>query len=53
MNDKRQYIESSIIISLFSQPVFYITHQCVCQQAQNGNIDNKLLVELFEFLHVN
>jgi hypothetical protein len=53
VDDNRQYIESAIFISLFSQPIFYITHQCVCQQFHNNNIDANLLIELLKFLDDN
>ena len=35
-----------INITLFSQPVFHITHKCICQQLCLGSIDNDLLLEL-------
>jgi hypothetical protein len=39
-------LKQMIIITLFSQHIFYITHKCVCQQIEVGTIDNELLVEL-------
>jgi hypothetical protein len=39
-------LKQMIIITLFSQHVFYITHKCVCQQIEVGTIDDELLVEL-------
>ena len=35
-----------ILLSLFSQPNFYITHNCICQQFKTGTIDSDLLVNL-------
>jgi type III secretory pathway component EscV len=32
-----------ILLSLFSQPNFYITHTCICQQFKSENIDHDLL----------
>jgi hypothetical protein len=32
-----------ILLSLFSQPNFYITHTCICQQLKSGIINNDLL----------
>jgi hypothetical protein len=50
IEDKHQYIESVLCLSLFSQPIFYVTHQCVCQQFHNGNIEPNLLIKLLKFL---
>jgi hypothetical protein len=35
-----------ILLSLFSQPNFYIIHNCICQQFNDGTIDYNLLQEL-------
>ena len=35
-----------ILLTLFSQPNFYITHICISQQFKLGKIDNDLLVVL-------
>lgn len=51
VTDKQQFIEASTFISLFSQPIFYVTHQCICQQYKNETIDPNLLNKLFEFLN--
>jgi len=32
-----------ILLSLFSQPNFYITHTCICQQFKSGTIDIELI----------
>ena len=45
-NEQKESMKLLILISLFSQNVFYITHKCVCQQINSGNIDDALLVEL-------
>lgn len=39
-------LKQMIIIILFSQDIFYITHKCACQQIEVGTIDNDLLIEL-------
>jgi hypothetical protein len=35
-----------ILLSLFSQPNFYITHTCICQQFKSETIDNDLINDL-------
>ncbi len=35
-----------ITILLFSQQIFHITHNCICQLFEFGTIDNSLLVQL-------
>jgi hypothetical protein len=35
-----------VLLTLFSQTLFYITHKCVCQQLTTGTIDKNLLNEL-------
>jgi hypothetical protein len=44
--DKQESLRQLILISLFSQHLFYITHKCICQQIKLGMVDNDLLVEL-------
>jgi hypothetical protein len=39
-------IKQLILLTLFSQDIFYIMHKCVCQQIELGTIDNKLTVQL-------
>jgi hypothetical protein len=39
-------LDQLITISLFSQPLFHITHKCICQQLDKNEIDDDLLVEL-------
>jgi hypothetical protein len=39
-------LDQLITISLFSQPMFHITHKCICQQLDKNEIDDYLLVEL-------
>ena len=44
--EKEEAIKKQIILAtLFSQPLFHITHKCVCQQFELGTIDTDLLVE--------
>jgi len=35
-----------VLLTLFSQTLFYITHKCVCQQLTTGTVDKNLLNEL-------
>jgi len=44
--EKKESIRQIILISLFSEHIFYIFHKCICQQIELGIIDNELLVEL-------
>jgi len=44
--EKQTSIRQLILIILFSQQVFYITHKCICQQIELNIIDEELLVEL-------
>jgi hypothetical protein len=46
ITEKQESIREIILMSLFSQHVFYITHKCICQQIELGIIDEELLVEL-------
>ena len=49
MNDSSKLndnLKMFVLLTLFSQPIFYITHQCICQQLTLGTIDDHLLVEL-------
>jgi len=43
---KQESLRQLILYTLFSQQLFHITHQCVCQQINVGTIDSDLLVEL-------
>lgn len=45
-DDTYQDLTKILLTSLFVQPLFYITHKCICQQFETGIIDNDLLVEL-------
>ena len=44
-----------VLLMLFSQTIFHITHKCICQQLTTGTIDKNLLSDLkthlFEVLH--
>ena len=44
--EQKDMINQIIVISLFSQQLFYIMHKCICQQFDKGEIDETLLVEL-------
>jgi hypothetical protein len=39
-------INNTLSIILFSQPLFHMTHKCICQHMKLGVIDNQLLSEL-------
>ena len=45
-SEKEESIKQLILISLFSQHLFHITHKCICQQIEIGTIDHELLVEI-------
>jgi hypothetical protein len=45
-DEKHETLRHIILITLFSQHIFYIMHQCICQQIETGNIDDDLLVNL-------
>ncbi len=36
-------INLEILLTLFSENIFYITHKCICQQITTGHIDSDLL----------
>jgi hypothetical protein len=42
--EKQESIRQLILIILFSQDIFYITHKCICQQIETSVIDDNLLV---------
>jgi hypothetical protein len=39
-------INLEILLTLFSENIFYITHKCICQQITTGRIDTELLSKL-------
>jgi hypothetical protein len=39
-------INLEILLTLFSENIFYITHKCICQQITTGHIDTDLLENL-------
>ena len=39
-------INLEILLTLFSENIFYITHRCICQQITTGHIDTDLLENL-------
>ena len=43
VKDNYDYV---VLLTLFSQTLFYITHRCVCQQLTTGTVDTNLLNEL-------
>jgi hypothetical protein len=43
--EKQDCVKQLVLISLFSQYLFHITHKCICQQIELGRIDDTLLVD--------
>ena len=43
VKDNYDYV---VLLTLFSQTLFYITHRCVCQQLTTGTVEPSLLNEL-------
>jgi hypothetical protein len=43
--EKQDCVKQLVLISLFSQYLFHITHKCICQLIELGTIDDALLVE--------
>lgn len=41
-----QQVRQLVLLILFSQNIFYITHKCICQQMEQGTINDDLLVSL-------
>ena len=39
-------VNLEILLTLFSENIFYITHKCICQQITTGHIDTELLSKL-------
>jgi hypothetical protein len=39
-------VNLEILLTLFSENIFYITHKCICQQITTGRIDTELLQKL-------
>jgi len=50
--EKHDCVKQLVLISLFSQYLFHITHKCICQQIELGRIDDTLLDE-FRHLSVD
>ena len=48
--EKQESIRQLILIILFSQDIFYVTHKCICQQIETSVIDHDLLVNLKQIL---
>jgi hypothetical protein len=49
MEEHEKYLETVIILSLFSKDSFYLFHKCICQQLTLGTIESDLLVPLKEY----
>lgn len=45
-DENKESIRALILITLFSQNIFYITHKCICQHIETSIIDEHLLVQL-------
>jgi hypothetical protein len=39
-----------VLLILFSKPIFYVTHKCICQQFNTGSIDSQLIEELNQYI---
>ena len=39
-------VNLEILLTLFSENIFYITHKCICQQITTGHIDIELIAKL-------
>lgn len=44
--EQYQQVRQLVLLILFSQNIFYITHKCICQQMEQGTINDDLLVSL-------
>jgi hypothetical protein len=44
--DQEKQVRQLLLMILFSQNIFYITHKCICQQIELNTIDDDLLVTL-------
>ena len=44
--DQEKQVRQLLLMILFSQNVFYITHKCICQQIELNTINDDLLVTL-------
>lgn len=47
-SEHHESLKQLILISLFSQNLFHITHKCICQQIEVGVIDDELIDELIK-----
>jgi hypothetical protein len=47
--EKEKDIREIIVITLFSQHLFHITHVCVCQLLETGKIDEAVITKLKKF----
>jgi hypothetical protein len=48
--DYRNNIDLLVYLTLFSKEHFHLTHKCICQQLNNGHIDNHLLEDLSQIV---
>ncbi len=51
--EQQDSINQFMFMNLFSQPLFHITHQCICQQIDLGIIDDQLLRKVEEKVKEN
>ena len=42
----KQNTDNLIFMTMFSHPLFYLTHQCICKMLVNGPVDAELIGEL-------
>ena len=42
----KQNTDNLIFMTMFSQQIFYLSHQCICKMLVNGQVNNELIGEL-------
>ena len=42
----KQNTDNLIFMTMFSQQIFYLSHQCICKMLANGQVNNELIGEL-------
>lgn len=47
--EHEKYLDTVVLLSLFSEDVFYLFHKCICQQLTLGTIEFDLLVQLNKY----
>ena len=47
--EHEKYLDTVVLLSLFTEDVFYLFHKCICQQLTLGTIEFDLLVQLNKY----